>query len=94
MGRIPNAVSEETRNRIKTLGVEFPYCKELSEYFPMGYPNLENPRWWSCLTPENVHQILQLFPALERLVFMPHRRIRAEGSHCFRAKLRFVELAL
>jgi hypothetical protein len=38
-----------------------------------------------------IHRLLELFPALERLVFIPHTSVRTDGSHCFREKLKFVE---
>jgi hypothetical protein len=89
--RISNVVSKETRYRIKTLGVEFRYNDKVSGYIPNFYRNLSKPRWWSCPTPDDIHRLLQFFPALERLVFIPHTSVKTEGSHCFRGKLRFVE---
>jgi hypothetical protein len=89
--RISNVVSKETRNRIKTLRVDFRCNEELSDYIQRFRPNLLDPRWWSCPTPEDIHRLLELFPALDRLVFIPHTSVKTEGSHCFRGKSRFVE---
>ena len=89
--RISYAISKERRNRIKTLGVEFTYDGKVRSYTLLHHPNLSNLRWWSCPTAEDVHQILQIFPALERLVFIPYTSVRPKGSHSFRTKLRFVD---
>lgn len=81
--RLENSVPEETLKRLKHLAIEFGFRRHHRgssakwDFQPLGLGRFELERF--C----------EAFPALERLVMVPHHSYLGEGSDCFRGELKF-----